>query len=87
MLTAAATHKDDFVNETVFCTVLDSGVLFTTLSLPHWCPHWCPPPTHRMPGAQSISYANAGVIGGCGVIAAVVAWLAGTSLLLVLLGR
>jgi hypothetical protein len=34
-----------------------------------------------------VSYANAGIFGGCGVVAALVAWLAGLSLLMVLLAR
>lgn len=42
---------------------------------------------NRVPGAKTVSYANAGLLGGCGVIAALVAWLAGLCLILVLLGR
>jgi len=41
----------------------------------------------RLPGARTVSYANAGFIGGCGVAAALVAWLAGVALVMVLLGR
>jgi hypothetical protein len=41
----------------------------------------------RVPGAKTVSYANAGLFGGCGMVAALVAWLAGLSLLVVLLGR
>lgn len=41
----------------------------------------------RVPGAKTVSYANAGLFGGCGMAAALVAWLAGLSLLVVLLAR
>jgi hypothetical protein len=40
-----------------------------------------------VPGARTISFANAGLLGGCGLLAAGVAFWAAMSLLLVLLAR